>query len=159
MHQFDPSLPGLIEGDVTNVAVNESPPFSPFSLANSVIDNSEPFDIAVEWNVSGPLATLWITALGSPWLVRVYAESQGPGPEILLSTTSVSAATFAGTTNDRTYTATMSVPANTLPEDVGGDSGLYRLTASVFLNSSLGAPGYDMIGFSDGPVIQVENPV
>lgn len=159
MHQFDPSIPDLIEGDITNVAVNETPPFG---LANHVVNRAEPFDIVVDWNVKGPLTTLWIAALaceGAQWLVRVYAESQGPGPEILLSTTSVSAATFAGTTNDRTYTATMTVPANTLPEDTGGNSGLYRLTTSVFLNSSLGAPGYDMIGFSDETAIQVEDPV
>jgi hypothetical protein len=29
----------------------------------------------------------------------------------------------------------------------------------VFLNSNLGDPGFDMTGFNEGPIIQVESPV
>ena len=36
---------------------------------------------------------------------------------------------------------------------------LAKLAVSVFLNSRLGPPGYDLVGFYEGPVIQVENPI
>lgn len=159
MDQFDPNIPGLIGGAITRVAVNETPPFG---LANRVVNRQEPFTIGVEWNVSGPLTTLWIAALGGSWLVRVYTESRGGGPEILLGTTSVPVGSFSGPQNDRTYQATINVPAFALPEDdfpAGDVSGQYKLAVSAFLNSTLGPAGYDMLGFMDGPLIQVENPV
>jgi hypothetical protein len=162
MHQFDPSIPGFIEGDITNVAVNETPPFG---LANHVVNRAEPFDVVVEWSVSGVLTQLWLAALAfggvTQWLVRVYAESQGEGPEILLGSALVDSE--PAVPGDKNYTATITVPANILSEDqfpAGDVSGIYKLTVSAFLNSTfVGAPGYDMMGFSDAPFIQVENPV
>jgi hypothetical protein len=64
--------------------------------------------------------------------------------------------------NGRVYSAQVVVPARALqegnppPSDV---SGTYRLSVTVFLTSNLGTPGFDLIGFSDGPLIHAENPV
>lgn len=43
--------------------------------------------------------------------------------------------------NCREYTVTVTVPANTLQEDSGDVSGIYKFVVSVFLNSNLGSPG------------------
>jgi hypothetical protein len=59
------------------------------------------------------------------------------------------------------YTAKVTVPPGTLLEHVPGSDqgGIYKLAVAVFLNSNLvGVPGYDLIGFSEGPIIQAENP-
>ena len=55
----------------------------------------------------------------------------------------------------------MNVPAFTLQEGDPGSttSGIYKLVVSVFLDSNLGTPGYDIIGFHEGPIIQAENPL
>ena len=38
-------------------------------------------------------------------------------------------------------------------------SGVYKLVVTVFLDSVFGSPGYDIMGFAEGPVIKMENPV
>ena len=60
--------------------------------------------------------------------------------------------------NCREYTVTVTVPANTLQEDSGDVSGIYKLVVSVFLNSNLGSPGFDVTGFREGPILKMENP-
>ena len=60
--------------------------------------------------------------------------------------------------NCREYTVTVTVPANTLQEDSGDVSGIYKLVVSVFLNSNLGSPGFDVTGFREGPIIKMEDP-
>ncbi len=54
------------------------------------------------------------------------------------------------------------MPPNSLDEENPGNplvSGVYKLVVTVFLNSVFGSPGYDIMGFAEGPVIKVENPV
>ncbi|HVE97267.1 MAG TPA: hypothetical protein VNA67_09825 [Pseudonocardiaceae bacterium] len=55
----------------------------------------------------------------------------------------------------------MTVAAGTLEEHEPGTdrSGIYKLAVAVFLNSSLGTPGFDLTGFREGPMIQAENPI
>ena len=59
------------------------------------------------------------------------------------------------------YAVELTVPPNALDEGNPGSqtSGIYKLVVSVFLDSTLGSPGFDMTGFNEGPIIQVENPV
>jgi hypothetical protein len=162
MDQFDPNFPPYVEGSITSVTITE--PVPAFGLPNKVVDPSKDFTVTVEWTVFGLLTPVWIAALEDPWVVSVYAESMAGGPEALIGTANVAKATFTpdpSTVNGRIYTADVVVPANTLQE---GDpnsqvSGIYKLVTSVFLNSDLGAPGFDMIGFAEGPFIQVENPL
>jgi hypothetical protein len=163
MQQFDPNIPGLIGGDITAVTVIDPANEFPGELGNHVLDRKDPFDVKVEWNVSGALATLWLDALkldnnGNPvdWDVSVYAESLGGGPEIRLGTSQVPVDQFV-----HAYSTTVNVPALKLDEhDPGTDNGgIYKLVVAVFLNSDLGVPGYDMTGFFEGPIIQIEDPV
>ena len=160
MQQFDPNFAPFIEGAVTSVAVQETPPYG---FPNRVVDPTEDFTIHVEWEVFGHFTPLWINALNDPWTVTVYAESIGAGPEAPIGTATVAKADFTPTAqpNGRKYVADVTVTAGTLLEGNPGsqESGNYKLTTTVFLDSTLGEPGFDMIGFYEGPYLQVESPV
>jgi hypothetical protein len=167
MQQFDPLIPGLIEGDVTSVAVTDPQPFV-HGLGNRVIDPTKPFELTIEWELFGQLVPLWLAALGGDWDVSVYAESLGGGPEVRLGSVAVPASdqlpctVHSSEPNCVKYSAKVTVPPNTLAEHVPGtdQGGIYKLVVAVFLNSNLlGVPGYDLIGFNEGPIIQAENPV
>jgi hypothetical protein len=156
--QFDPDLPGHFQGDITSVTVID-PAVTGVSgqLRNLVIDPTQPFDVKVDWSFTGDLVKLWLAALKGNFVVSVYAESIGGGPELLAGSNSAIAASF----NSSSYSATVNVPAFTLQEGDPGSttSGIYKLVVSVFLDSNLGTPGYDIIGFHEGPIIQAENPL
>ena len=126
-------------------------------MGNSVLSPSKPFQVVVRWKVTGLLGPLWLAALGGKWNVQVYAESIGCGSRDPPGEQQQHSPPFRPS---RTTPATVDVPAGILPEGNPGSSisGIYKLVVSVFLNSNLPAPGYDMIGFSEGPYIQVENP-
>jgi hypothetical protein len=160
MQQFDPNIPNLIGGNVTTVVVID--PASTFpgpEVGNHVLDGTKSFEIQIKWEITGGLAPLWLAALApfGNWNVQVYAESIGGGPEILL-TADNSVVPDPSVLN---YEVKVTVPPNTLQEgDPGSNvSGIYKLVAAVFLNSNLPGAGFDMTGFNEGPIIQVENPV
>jgi hypothetical protein len=158
MQQFDPNIPNLIEGNITTVIVlDPADTFPPFEVGNHVLNRNESFQVKVAWEITGLLRPLWLSALGGNWNVQLFAESLGGGPEILLaSDNSVAALPPA-----EDYSVTLNVPPNSLDEgDPGSNvSGIYKLVVSVFLDSTLGPPGFDMTGFNEGPIIQVEDPV
>lgn len=163
--RFDPNIPGLIQGDVTGITVlDPAQTFPPFEVGNLVVDPSKAFDIKVDWEVSDFLAPLWVT-VGANWNVRVYAESVGPGQEIEIGNVLVPVAnSIVCSVNPppavcKGYTATVTVAANTLQENSATDSGIYKLVTCVFLDSNLGAPGFDMTGFREGPIIKAEVPI
>jgi hypothetical protein len=166
MNQFDPQIPGLMEGEITNLAVIDPQPFIG-GTGNHVIDSSKEFTLKVEWELFGQLVPLWLAALAGNRDVSVYAESLGGGNEVRLGSETVpTTPTLTCTVNQAKdnctkYEATVVVPANTLQEHIPGtdQSGIYKLVAAVFLNSNLvGVPGYDLVGFSEGPIIQAEPP-
>jgi hypothetical protein len=157
MQQFDPNIPGLIQGEVTTVVViDPANVFPPFEVGNHVLNRNDSFQVTVKWRITGLLRPLWLAALGGNWNVQVYAESIGGGPEILLARND----TVAADPNRADYDVTFTVPPNSLDEGNPGSnvSGIYKLVTSVFLDSSLGSPGFDMTGFLEGPIIQVEDP-
>lgn len=161
---FDPTIPGYLEGDVSSLAVSQSATFPPPALRRLVVNPDEEFDITVEWEIHGDLVPLWLAPaeLGPNWDVVVFAESIGPGPEVELGRATVDKNTFTADASQpfgRKYSATVQVKAGTITEDINGDSGTYKLVATVFLNSSLGTPGFDLTGFREGPIIRAENPV
>lgn len=80
MLQFDPNIPGLMEGEVTGVAVIDPQPFK-YGVGNHVVDPNKPFELKIEWTIFGQLVPLWLSALEGEWDVSVYAESLGKGPE------------------------------------------------------------------------------
>jgi hypothetical protein len=157
--QFDPNIPGLIEGDIISVAVVD-PPSLPFQVGNLVLDPTKAFTIEIKWRVFGAITPVWLAALDNRWDVNAYAESLGAGPEIRLGNQGVDKNTFVACAgvNCREYTVSVTVPPNTLQEDSGDVSGIYKLVVSVFLNSSLGSPGFDITGFREGPILKAEDP-
>lgn len=169
MQQFDPNLLNavgqpLMQGDVTSVAVTE-PGGIVAGLSNNVVDPNQPFEVTVEWKIFGGLVPLWIAALDpnglNPWTVSIYAESIGGGQEQLVGEATVATSAFTNGAGllERDYTATVTVAAGTLQEGNPGSntSGVYKLAAVVFLDSQLGVLGYDLAGFSEGPIIEVES--
>jgi len=165
MADFDPNVPVgalTITGDFTAAVLVEEVPA--FGVGNLVLDPTQPFDIKVEWAIDGNVAELWLTALSvaSPdWIVTAYAESVGPGPELIVGTVNVPVLPFASANAPFQYSTTITVPPNTLAEENPGDptvSGVYKLVVTVFLDSNLGSLGYDMMASATGPVIKVEDP-
>lgn len=150
MQQFDPNRPGVIEGDVTSVTV-----IDPVAVGNLVLDPTKEFQIRVEWAVTGADAPLWLNCR-SNWNVQAYAESIGGGFEGLIARDD----TVAADPNVANYSALLTVPALKLDEgNPNSDvSGIYKLAVAVFLNSNLPGAGFDMVGFREGPIIQVEDP-
>jgi hypothetical protein len=156
MQQFDPNIPGLIGGEVTSVTVlDPAGHFPPFEVGNHVLDTRVEFTVDVTWEINGLLRPIWLAALGGNWNVQLFAESLGGGPEILLARDDTVAADPAVAQ----YSVRLTVPPTSLQEgDPGSNtSGIYKLVVSVFLNSNFGEPGFDMVGFNEGPIIQVEN--
>jgi hypothetical protein len=163
--RFDPNLPptsptsGAIQGEFTRVVLTEQPAIGD---GNAVVNRTQSFDIAVDWHVFGNLTPLWLGALAvntPDWVVTAYAESQGPGPEVSLGSVNVPVG-GPPFSQDVIYTATITVPPFTLPEENPNnpnESGIYKISVTTFLDSSVGGP-YDMIGFTDGPRIKVEDP-
>jgi hypothetical protein len=161
--QFDPNITGLISGDFNQVAVVEQ---GGLGTSNLVLDPTKPFNINVAWEITGPLAPLWIAALrtASPnWSVAAYAESVGPGPELLLTEEAVSVASAFDQLPDAwRWKHQLTVPATMLVEEnpgTGTASGVYKLVVTAFLDSVLGLAGFDIMGYAEGPIIKVEDPV
>lgn len=164
MSRFDPQMaPALFFGEFTNVKVIDPAAPGPPMVGNLVIDPNKEFEILVEWKLEGFFVPLWLAALGGSWAIEAYAESIGPGPEIRIA---YKAEPVGPPVSPKTYSVKLkydpTIPAHKLAEHSpgpGGPSGLYRLTISAFLNSTLGPPGYDIAGFAEGPVIKAEVPV
>ena len=166
MSDFDPNVPAgplTITGQFSSaVVVKENPAFG---AGNLVLNPNKPFDIKVKWKISGNVAEIWLNALASKspdWVVTAYAESIGPGPEKILLAKKVPVLPLASANAPFKYSTTLTVPANTLPEENPGNplvSGVYKLVVTVFLDSRFGAPGYDIVGFAEGPIVKMENPI
>jgi hypothetical protein len=156
----DPTVPSM-EGEFTGlVAITEQPTLG---KGNLVINRNKPFDIDVSWRVFGNLVPLWLTALkvNTPeWVVTAYAESQGPGDEVTLGDVRVPVGGPLFSQNE-TYSARLTVPADTLHEENPGDptqSGTYKIVVTAFLDSAIGGVGYDIMGYAEGPIVKVEDP-
>lgn len=155
---FDPDRgAGNFQGHFTKVNVID--PAAPGHTPNLVLDPSKPYEIEVEWALDGTDVPLYISALDDKWNIQVFAESMGPGPELKIAEDNSLAKGAPGV--NVTYSKTVTIPAGVLQEGNPGQdvSGVYKLTVAVFLNSSLGAPGFDIAGFAEGPIIRVENPL
>ena len=112
---FD-GVPALT-GNVTNVAL-----IDPDGTPNKVLDVDLAFSVKVNWTVTPP-ATAQL--LDGTWTIRAYAESMGPGPEAIIGTATVAA------NGGNAYSASITVPAGTLPADVAPDSGVYKLVVVI----------------------------
>ena len=129
-----------------------------------MLDPTQPFDIKVDWKIDGNIAELWLSALAvaSPdWVVTAYAESVGPGFEKILVAQNVPVLPLPSA-NRRSPTRRRSpcrrTPSTRRTPVTRWSPGVYKLVVTVFLDSTFGSPGYDIMGFAEGPVIKVENP-
>jgi len=124
-------------------------------FANVVIDHDQPpttvikttdhFHVQVHWHITGTAAT----TLGGEFIVKVFAESLGPGPEVLLGSV-VKQVSDAPPSLDRHYMVDILVNPNPLPE------GPYRLVSAILYRNG-GIPG-NIAGVEEGPTIQVYVP-
>jgi hypothetical protein len=119
---------------------------------STIIDTDDPFLVRVDWSVDLPAAAL----LGGQWLVRVYAESIGPGQEVQIGTQAVSVGAGTAGPTSIAYRANIPVAAGTLQAESGASSGVYTIVAVVTHNGFLGPTV--LAGFEQGPVIQMREP-
>jgi hypothetical protein len=135
--QFPNILLGPGTFDATLVDNNGSP--------SSVLDASVPFHIDCSWTIS-PLAAL---LLGGQWELSAYVESIGPGPEKEIG--ALVTVPLTGTTN---YSATIVVPANTLPVNPAPPvSGTYKMV--MLLTHRNFAHVTDVAGVVEGPLVRI----
>ncbi|MFN0284735.1 MAG: hypothetical protein ACKVZ6_22515 [Kineosporiaceae bacterium] len=134
---------GALTGAVTSVVV-----LDPDGTPNKVLDSGLPFGVRIRWTVTPPATA---AVLDGQWGVRVFAESIGPGPEVLIGQTAVAA---DGGVN---YTTTITVPAGTLPADVPPLSGAYKLVVVITYRNSLNVLT-EIAAFSEGPIVLIRQP-
>ena len=140
-------------GQFTKIRVID-PAAPPIMVANNVIDPTKPWSIEVEWKLEGFFVPLYLAALGGNWVVEAYADAMGPGQEKRIAVVNVPVGPAA---DPKTYSATLPVLAGEVQEHTpGGPSGIYRLTVSAFLNSTLGLSRLRHPGFADGVTFRAE---
>jgi hypothetical protein len=158
--QFDPDKGVNFKGEFLSIEVLD--PAAATHTPNLVVDPTLPFEIKVKWKIEGNEVPLYLAALDASWSVEAFAESIGPGPEVRLAVANVAKGAGTGTATLKNYEATLTVPAGTLQEGnpfPGSPSGVYKIVVTAFLNSSIGAPGFDIAGFGEGPLIRAESPI
>lgn len=158
---FDPRIEvggvNLFKGEMTKLELSQAPAL-PHHVSNRAIDPGQPFDIDIEWQCSGAEVPIRMNAVGD-WSVFAYAESMGPGPEIDLGGAPATVAKGPILPDLMTYSHTITIPANTLPEHLqAGASGVYKICVVVFANSTLPGPGSDIVGFGELLTVLAERP-
>jgi hypothetical protein len=127
--------PGTVTADVLD---NNGAPAT-------VLEASQPFTVHAEWDIS-PLAAL---LLGGEWQLAAYVESIGAGPEQQIGPTVTVPLTGA-----TSYSANITVPAGTLPDNPAPPaSGVYK-TITVLTHRNFGATT-DVVGLVEGPVLRI----
>ncbi|HEU4348255.1 MAG TPA: hypothetical protein VFR35_10750 [Actinoplanes sp.] len=126
--------PGTFEAEVLD---NNGDP-------TSVLEAGAEFKVRTKWAI-GALAAL---LLGGEWVVTVYVESIGPGPERRIGTEIVP---LNGSAN---YSALVVVPANTLPDDPNPPvGGVYKLV-TVLTHRNFGKVS-DVAAIAEGPLVRI----
>jgi hypothetical protein len=112
---------------------------------SAVLEAAAPFTIQCSWTISALAALL----LGGEWQLAAYVESMGPGPE-----QQVGATVDVALTGATSYSANITVPANTLPDDVGpGQSGTYKLV-TLLTHRNFGNVT-DVAAVVEGPILRI----
>jgi hypothetical protein len=135
---WDDFQPFLVGSGPTSTVLD--PDLNPNNILEAALGGS----VRVDWSFAGPL-TVFLPL--TTFTVNIYAESVGPGPELMVGSVPVSGAAPP--------TATVPIPAGSLPAQGPGVSGVYKLTAVItnFITSS-GVPT-PLAGFVEGPIVQV----
>jgi hypothetical protein len=153
---FEPDKGVLFQGKINYVGINDPAPAG--HTGNLVLDRTKDFTIDIQWQLSGNDVPLYLDNpfMESNWRINVFAESMGPGSEIVIYNGTEPKGAGA---DPKVYTHSITVPKNTLPEHIPNtQSGVYKLIVTVFLNNTSGF-GYDLAGCHEGPMIMVEDPV
>jgi hypothetical protein len=112
---------------------------------STVLEAGLPFTIACNWSISALAALL----LGGDWQVAAYVESIGPGPE-----QEIGAAVTVPLNGGTNYSATITVPANTLPDNPAPpNSGAYKVV--VLLTHVNFGQVTDVAGVVEGPILRI----
>jgi hypothetical protein len=138
------TIPGLaFDGQIDNVQM-----FATGPAPTTVISSSENFSVKLDWSVSGSAVPL----IGGTWSVRALVESIGEGFEGQIGATNSQALTGANA-----YTATINVPAGTLPNpNVANQDTVYKLVVIVS-HVQFGVKTL-IAGFGEGPYFEIEKP-
>jgi hypothetical protein len=135
---WDDFQPFLVGSGPTSTVLD--PDLNPNNILEAALGGS----VKVDWSFAGPL-TVFLPL--TTFTVSIYAESVGPGPEQMVGSVPVSGAAPP--------TATVSIPAGSLPAQAPGVSGVYKLTAvitNVITSSGVPTP---LAGFVEGPIVQM----
>ena len=130
-----------VVGDVTPPGV--SPP-------TRIIRSDQDIQISVSWNTTG-LGTGMITG---NWHLLVFAESVGPGDEVILVDPGDHIFPLDPGPSPRNYSRTFDISAGTLPVVGGHGVTLYKLTTTLTYFDATFARG-PMACYVEGPIIQI----
>jgi hypothetical protein len=142
---FEPSFPGplqnLFHGHIQ--AEITDPHGSPPSTIISLTDD---FHINVTWQVHGQL----VPCICGKWQVRVYVESIGPGPELIIGTRDVAM------TGDINYAETIIIVPGTAfpPTNEALVAGVYKVVVIVTSTNLKGQPS-PFAGYVELPLIHL----
>jgi hypothetical protein len=125
----------------------------PDGTPNNILDRPLGGTCIMRWAFTGP-GRFFLPP--TQFTVSLYAGAIGPGPDQLVGTATVAGSAFTVVGLQWDYTATIAIPANSLPANGPGASGVYRLTAVI--TNSVGGARDALGGFVDGPVIEIRQP-
>jgi hypothetical protein len=109
-----------------------------------VLEAGAPFQVEAEWEIN-PVAAL---LLGGQWVVTVYVESIGQGPERRIGLTTIP---LSGGVK---YNAIVQVPENTLPNDPAPPtSGVYKIV-TVLTHRNFGR-NTTVAAIVEGPIVLI----
>lgn len=112
---------------------------------SNVLEAAADIKVQCNWTISGLAALL----LGGQWEVAAYAESIGPGPERQIGNTVV-----VPLNGGTTYSATITVPANTLPDNPQPpQSGAYKIVV-LLTHRNFGVVS-DVAAVVEFPVVRI----
>lgn len=113
---------------------------------STVLEAGKEFSIRTKWSVDPDGAGM----LGGQWEVSAYAESIGHGPEKQIGDTVI----VPVDGRETAYFATVTVEANTLPDDPQPPmSGIYKLV-TVLMHRNFGKIT-DVAAVAEGPVVRI----
>jgi hypothetical protein len=142
MALLETPFPAVLSGNIVSLVTDPTAPATP----QTIIEKDAPWRVAVDWNLSGPLAPF----MAGEFTVKTYVEDiAGTTFDGQIGPTMVVNLNEAAPTNNRQYHRDFIIPAATVPV------GVYRLT-TILTYANLGVP-MELAGFVEGPLVQIYN--
>jgi hypothetical protein len=119
------------------------------SIPNRVLEMDRDCEVELNWRLQSdaPMSHP-VDLIDGTWVVKVSAESIGPGPEINLASTNVPFSSAVTSDSDlRTWQHIFTVPANTITQEA-----VYKLVTLITYRDPHGHRRA-MAGFSEGPIV------